>query len=151
MSVYRFYARISFRREKYPDGYSQIARSSNHRTRLLFSLWRYKHENSRLRRTFLTSCLPHMIYVHHIIDNNYYNIYKRWILQQDRRNAMSQMSHRKCLVRGIISVASGEVSFPVPIRLYSLSLSRPMFPFLPLARDEIALRNDNRVTLSGKD
>ena len=28
---------------------------------------------------------------------------------QDRRNAMSQMSHRKSLVRGIISVASGEV------------------------------------------
>ena len=30
-------------------------------------------------------------------------------LAQDRRNAMSQMSHRKSLVRGIISVASGEV------------------------------------------
>ena len=29
---------------------------------------------------------------------------------QDRRNAMSQMSHRKSLVRGIISVASGEVN-----------------------------------------
>lgn len=37
---------------------------------------------------------------------------------QDRRNAMSQMSHRKSLVRGIISVASGEV--PRPLH-YSLS------------------------------
>jgi len=36
---------------------------------------------------------------------------KKKLLAQDRRNAMSQMSHRKSLVRGIISVASGEVIY----------------------------------------